>query len=189
MKTRNGFVSNSSSSSFLVVFPKTPASIEETRELLFGKEKTYPGLWDGSGPFPTVSVAAAVFGDLQGQVPMPRDESIAHHLNEHMDGKFIKAYAKKNKPPRYPKEPKGIDWSADYKDYSKTPAYKKWEKLQQAYGLAFNKWAQKAIKEFLKKNPGVLYQFEYSDQDGSFRAAMEHGNLFEKLPFIRISHH
>jgi hypothetical protein len=32
MKIRNGFVSNSSSSSFVVVFPKKPDSIEELNE-------------------------------------------------------------------------------------------------------------------------------------------------------------
>ena len=189
MKTRNGFVSNSSSSSFLVVFQKVPASIDEMKELLFGKEKTYAGAWDGQGPYPTFSVAAAVFGDIQGKMPWEKPEHLVHHLNEYMDGKFIKAFTKKNKPPKYPKEPKGIDWTVDYKEREKTAPFKKWEKLQSAYRKAFDKWALKALKEFIKKNPGMLFEFEYSDQDGSFRAAMEHGTLFKRLPYIRISNH
>ena len=36
---------------------------------------------------------------------------------------------------------------------------------------------------------GVLYIFEFSDNDGSYNAALEHGNLFNKLKYIRISKH
>jgi len=39
MKIRNGFVSNSSSSSFLVVWDKKPQSIKEVKEILFGNSK------------------------------------------------------------------------------------------------------------------------------------------------------
>ena len=38
MKIRNGFVSNSSSSSFAVAFPRKPDSVEETLEILFGED-------------------------------------------------------------------------------------------------------------------------------------------------------
>lgn len=37
MKIRNGFVSNSSSSSFVVAFPKKPTSVLDVKEQLFGK--------------------------------------------------------------------------------------------------------------------------------------------------------
>lgn len=39
MKIRNGFVSNSSSSSFIVSFDKKPSSAEELREILFGDKE------------------------------------------------------------------------------------------------------------------------------------------------------
>ena len=38
MKVRKGFVSNSSSSSFVIALPKEPESMEETYEMLFGEE-------------------------------------------------------------------------------------------------------------------------------------------------------
>ena len=39
MKTRNGFVSNSSSSSFVVAFPKKPESVQDVLKYMFdGKE-------------------------------------------------------------------------------------------------------------------------------------------------------
>ena len=36
---------------------------------------------------------------------------------------------------------------------------------------------------------GVLYIFEYSDNDGSYSSALEHGDLFAKLKHVRISKH
>jgi hypothetical protein len=40
MKIRNGFVSNSSSSSFVLVFDKKPKSVDEVQTILFGDKKT-----------------------------------------------------------------------------------------------------------------------------------------------------
>ena len=45
-------------------------------------------------------------------------------------------------------------------------------------------------KRFQKDNPDVVfYQFSYSDNDGEFFSAMEHGGLFENVPHITISNH
>jgi len=41
MKFRNGFVSNSSSSSFLVVFPQKPKSPDDIKKWLFPEKKLY----------------------------------------------------------------------------------------------------------------------------------------------------
>ena len=42
MKIRNGFVSNSSSSSFIVAFPEKPKSAEHVRKMMFGDETDFP---------------------------------------------------------------------------------------------------------------------------------------------------
>ena len=45
MKVRNGFVSNSSSSSFIVIFPRAPTSADDMHELLFGKGHLVIDAW------------------------------------------------------------------------------------------------------------------------------------------------
>lgn len=45
MKVRNGFVSNSSSSSFIVIFPRAPTSAEDLHGLLFGKGHLVIDAW------------------------------------------------------------------------------------------------------------------------------------------------
>lgn len=66
MKTRNGFVSNSSSSSFVVAFPKKPENEEEVYQMMFnGKD----GLINPYPEFYTTmthrEIASRVFEDLQ----------------------------------------------------------------------------------------------------------------------------
>ena len=41
MKIRQGFVSNSSSSSFVVAFPTTPKSVLEVQKIVFGEQQEY----------------------------------------------------------------------------------------------------------------------------------------------------
>lgn len=59
MKIRNGFVSNSSSSSFVVAFPKIPKSVEEVQEILFGKEEKFH-------KYTTRKIAETIFREIEG---------------------------------------------------------------------------------------------------------------------------
>lgn len=67
MKTRNGFVSNSSSSSFLVFFDKRPESIEELNRMMFGTENMDTLLEYYGNPVEQRAVVENVFSDLQSQ--------------------------------------------------------------------------------------------------------------------------
>ena len=65
MKKRLGFVSNSSSSSFIVAFKEKPTTIEELRDLLFpGKELTDPYVetthWDETTMYITIQEALEI---------------------------------------------------------------------------------------------------------------------------------
>lgn len=182
MKIRNGFVSNSSSSSFVVLFPKEPKSWEEVRDMLFEKnENFFQNLYayddnDESG-WPVEEVAKTVWEDISKQEKNNFEKAKEMIISGTIYG----------------------EGAPDYNDYEHI---EDWYKRSEVYHRDMNKFAEKKMKEFfnirklkLKKLNNepitdiVLYCFEYSDNDGSYSAALEHGDLFRKLKHITISNH
>ena len=67
MKIRSGFVSNSSSSSFVVAWPKKPKTVEDINRFLFDKETEYPNpyAWDGRpDAFPVNTVSTWLLSSM-----------------------------------------------------------------------------------------------------------------------------
>jgi len=72
MKTRNGFVSNSSSSSFIVVFPRKPESVVDVKTMLFAGRENIPVKFrwdDGVAKVSNDELAAQIFSDIQRRNP------------------------------------------------------------------------------------------------------------------------
>lgn len=66
MKIRNGFVSNSSSSSFILAFPNEPCSVNEIKELVFGGENYEFNCKTGRGKFEanTDQISGIIYGEI-----------------------------------------------------------------------------------------------------------------------------
>lgn len=164
MKIRTGFVSNSSSSSFVVGFKTIPRSIEDVKKMLFGDREWYLAPY-GDEKYTTERVAETVFNDMKGKLPLTRKA-------------FIKAT----------EDMADVDWddkrfkikgknSHDITDWDKLHKFQQEE-------------SAKLAEEFLEKNEDYyFYEFSYADENGSYDGALEHGDLFAKLPHISISHH
>jgi len=93
MKTRNGFVSNSSSSSFIVGFKEIPKSVEELQKLLFGDSCCIAAYGD------TVSAKHAaefIFGDLQRQKPSSPEDVVKEVQGGYFPGYPNMNYGKDN---------------------------------------------------------------------------------------------
>jgi predicted ribosome quality control (RQC) complex YloA/Tae2 family protein len=165
-----GFVTNSSSSSFIVAFDKVPNSWEEVLEMLFDADKATVSEYDLS--MGTKEVAQIVFDDISKQTPNNLDE-----LKETFSGFY--------------------DGIGKYKDYKKldkkrydSSTQKEKEELYDKLKVLEDEFEEIHFKKFLEENKGKqLYSFSYSDNDGDQGTLMEHGGIFENLPHVRISRH
>lgn len=172
MKIRNGFVSNSSSSSFIVAFPRIPLNWHDVRVMMFGDNPdagvAYPFAFDGEENefYSADQVAQTVFTDMQERSMVPMHEEIIARAFEELE-------------------------SLDYLgEYFKETDEKKREKLRIEADKKRLESAKIKAKEFIKENKGCfVYELEYADDSGRYGATLEHGEIFSKLPHIRVSHH
>lgn len=183
MKIRNGFVSNSSSSSFVVIFPREPKSAEDVKNILFDKGQImfdnpyYDEEYDTNIGYTVEQISETVWNDIQNQTKN--------------DFKKAKDYLTS-----------GTIYGYDAPDYHKYDHIKDWHKKMEVYNAEMNKYAEKKMKEMfnirklkLQKinnepvNDIIMYCFNYADEDGSYFSTLEHGNLFRKLKHVHISNH
>jgi hypothetical protein len=170
MKIRDGFVSNSSSSSFVVAFKKTPESAEELQKLLFGDEKHYPDPYadpDRIAFFSSTQVARTVWEDIEHGAPLTEAQVVREFQGGYIHG-----------------EPE-LDYNS-VKNASREEQAQRFAEISRKR----DEFGTKKAQEFLNANPGaVFYLFSYSDNDSDYCCALEHGTLFDQLPHFRISHH
>lgn len=159
MKQRFGFVSNSSSSSFVVAFPKILQNAAEMQELIFGKESFWTPSDSYYGKYPASRVAETLFEDFMKQIPLTKNKLIKELTYGWITGQ--------------------PDW--DYSDDKKQR-----EKIDKAITKFKTALAKKFMKANKGK---FFYLFSYADENGSYYSALEHGGIFDSLPHIVISHH
>ena len=166
MKVKQDFVTNSSSSSFIVAFNVPVTSLDEIKDKIMFIEK-----------------AEAVFKGIQEQTPIKLEHSpeCVHKLTDEISSGYFEGFIfdwedlRKLKKEDFPTEKEYFEARAkERKKYEDA----NWEK------------AEKIAIRFIEENIGkVAYIFSYSDNDGRFWSEMEHGQTFEEFPHLEISHH
>jgi hypothetical protein len=162
MKARFGFVSNSSSSSFILSFDKKPESIDEMKKILFGNKEVYVDPYANTS-YSAVEVSETVLKDIKDQTPMTREQ-----ISEELSCGWIEG-------------------APDFSSFRTKPDNRvsDFEAYEKAHKEFTDKLADKLIDEAKGK---VMFLVEYAD-DTSYGSVLEHGGLFDHMEHFRISKH
>jgi len=195
MKTRSGFVSNSSSSSFVVAFKKKPDGSYALLDLLFNdKEGRQTGVRSpyGDEAVDALSAATIIWNQLEDQKPLTKKQ-----IQEEIRSGWFEGHPEFNgfrtrdaiQEEYYEKFKKNIydeDADPDWKARHKKAQDKDFKDYAEACDRAANDACEKTYPMFKGKK---AYRFTFSDNDGSVFATLEHGDTFRSLPHIKVSHH
>lgn len=201
MKIRTGFVSNSSSSSFILGFDKKPKSAEELSKMMFGAVEGWQNHEYNEGvKVLNIDAARSLFEQLDE--PLTQKQAIETIQRGHFDGFPELSY-------HFPPEVKAIEdeykkkynediyQGRESKDKEKQKMWNKFHKLWQKHLKeqtdTVNKAAKKYFNEELKEKfkGKKMFYVSYSD-DSSLGSHMEHSGVLlsiEGVPAIRISNH
>ena len=164
MKTRYGFVSNSSSSSFIIALDKIPKSKEDVNKIFYkGCEKSFEDCVED--PINTDILSKRLWNDIKKQKPIKSVKTIAKIIKS---GYFIDCL-----------EPELDDFTIKSK---KSFDWKKYQILR-------DHCAESIADVFLKINKKrFIYILHYEDSN-KLEGHLEHGDTFYNVKHLRISHH
>jgi hypothetical protein len=170
MKIRLGFVSNSSSSSFVVALDHYPSDEQDLMEMMFPGKPSDDVIMPFDMAFKLKDVCQRVYQDITREQYC--ETTLGNVIDEFMYDE---------------------DQVLDYYEPSGGGGCKVNKEKKVENTLQMNKNAvQKGLdwyNEQTVKNDRYLVLLNYSDNDGEFDTALEHGDIFENVPHVRISKH
>ncbi len=203
MKIRNGFVSNSSSSSFILKLPFYPESVDDIKRMLLGDENPLVLTHYDDEGFPTNQVMEIIYNDVIEAIGTRKERpietidieeiQIGQYSIDDYDDKVLSEYRtdyKKHKK-EYLYYNDLLEKSYSTKDIDEETRRRTINAYYDKLGVIEDKMKKIIIDSIKKKtlDTDIFITLSYSDNDGSMGAFIEHGGILDPITVQRISHH
>jgi hypothetical protein len=203
MKRKLDFITNSSSSSFLVAWPNKIEKMEDVLKIIPEQEKasivfhdaieqTPYHLEHGNFDYDFDIATQAITEDFVQFILSGYTTNIdSYHLVEPIRNKIRREKIIQQDIRLF--ENNGLtndltvdDWATINEEANK--------QFKEQYGMTPDELNRKKaltlIKSFMEQNKGkYIYKFHYGDEDGNLYSDLEHDGVFESLSTIQVSHH
>lgn len=171
MKIRSGFVSNSSSSSFILALPQRLDSVEDVKSVLF-QQKYYPeGIvyeYYGKEQYSVDEIAQFIFNTLSY-----KDKNAIVEFVGVPGSMYDVVNSMMGKPPAF----------NDINDAKAIDEY--YDKMSQIEATISNVMCD----QFVKLYPNYYFYVGEFYDNTRIGSTIEHGNIFDNVPHIKISNH
>ena len=180
MKIRTGFISNSSSSSFIIAFAHKPKSVADLKEMMFGKQEWhYTGIYgddDEDRDVSTQIIAEAVFEDV-------KKKATKKEVYRSLRNGYFKPYMIPELfPGMYMSDTRHLSYQNEEEKKEIDRIHEEERKTNDARAMAIS-------EGFVNGHDGkYIVVLRYSDE-GSFGSILEHSGIFKRLDHIRTSYH
>ena len=179
MKIRTGFVSNSSSSSFVVAFPHNPKSVADLKQMMFGKQEWhYAGIYGSkNSDVSTQQIAESVFADI-------KRKATKKQVYESIRNGWFKPYII---PEMFPGHHMSETSHLSFQNEDERKEIQRiWKEDEEINDKRANAIADGFVRAYDDKYIVVL---SYCDEEGGWQSILEHSDIFYRLNHIITSYH